>query len=91
MRRMITALMLTCAGTASHAETEPDFPAPGARAAWNNLVLGATQTDGSIDVVIAERPDPAALGALLDLMVLQSGFQVVSVRGRGVISAPSSV
>ncbi len=76
MRRLITALMLASAGTASHAETALDYPAPGARAAWNNLVLGATQTDGSIDVVIAASPDPAALGTLLDLMVLQSGFQV---------------
>lgn len=76
MRKLIAALVLTCAGTVAHAETALDFPAPSPRATWNNLVLGMTQTDGSIDVVIATRPDPVALGHLLDLLVMNTGFQV---------------
>lgn len=76
MRKLIAGLVLSCAGTVAHAETALDFPAPGPRAAWNNLVRGTTQTDGSIDVVIATRPDPVALGQLMDLLVLNTGFQV---------------
>lgn len=76
MRALIAGLVSACLAATASAETALDFPAPGPRAAWNNLVLGLTQTDGSIDVVIAERPDPAALGNLLDLLVLHTGFQV---------------
>lgn len=73
---ILFAGLAACFVTAASAETALDFLAPGPRAVWNNLVLGLTQTDGSIDVLIAERPDPAALGNLLDLLVLHTGFQV---------------
>lgn len=74
--RILLAGLAACFVTVASAETALDFPAPGPRAAWNNLVLALTQTDGSIDVVIAERSDPAALANLLDLLVLHTGIQV---------------
>ncbi|MFN3314820.1 MAG: hypothetical protein ACK46Q_15340, partial [Hyphomonas sp.] len=68
--------MMACLASTVSANSALEFPAPGPRAAWNNLVLGLTQTDGSIDVVIAEQPGTAALASLLDLLVLHTGFQV---------------
>ncbi len=38
--------------------------------------LALTRTDGSIDVVFAARPDPAALEDFLSLLILHTGFQV---------------
>ncbi|REG53171.1 hypothetical protein EQ718_08230 [Paracoccus versutus] len=76
MRVLLAGLTMVCLAATASAETALDSLAPGPRAAWNNLVLGLTQTDGSIDVVIAERPDPVALANLLDLLVLHTGLQV---------------
>jgi hypothetical protein len=56
--------------------TALDFPPAGAAAALDNFTLALTQTDGSIDVVLAERPHPAALDELLALLLLNTGFQV---------------
>lgn len=76
MRMKIAGLAAACLVSGASAEPALEFPAPGPEAAWNNLVLGLTQTDGSIDVVIAERPETAALGNLLDLLVLHTGLQL---------------
>ena len=79
------------------AETALDFPAPGPCAAWNNLVLGTTQTDGSIDVVIATRPilikrdgNPISYRYMADLMLKErkrlglEAYDLHALRYRGV-------
>ena len=67
---------LLWASTAGAQEKSLDLPPPGAQAAWDNLALAVTQADGSVDVMLADRPDPDRLDALLDLMVLSTADQV---------------
>ena len=67
---------LLWAGAAGAQESALDLPPPGAQAAWDNLALALTQADGSVDVMLADPPDPDRLDALLDLMVLSTADQV---------------
>lgn len=63
-------------GLAEASESALAFPSANGQTVAQNLDLGVTQADGTVDVVFADRPDAATLEYFLSLMVLGTAEQV---------------
>ena len=76
MRSLVCSIVgCFLASSTMAAETDLPFPVNG-QTVFQNLNLGVTQTDGSIDVVFATKPDPERLADFLSLMVVATAQQV---------------